>query len=86
MDQTVRDYEEKIPLTSRIGYNNQEDEDNKNDNYVVSKKNIIFHERVKEEKERNKGYEFYRRKLFDEDNVEDREQYYAAYIESLHTS
>ena len=86
MEQTVRAYEEKIPLSSRLGYNNQEDEDNKNDNYVISKKNIIFHERVKEEKERNRGYEFYRRKLFDEDNVEDREKYYAPYIESLHTS
>ena len=70
MEETIKIYEEKIPPTSRLGYH---DENNQKENMFISKKNIIFFEKVENSDEKNKGYEFYRKKLFDEDNFDERD-------------
>ena len=66
--------------------NEKEGNVKQNENIIVSKKNIVFYERKKDPEVTNKGYEYYRKKLFDEDNFEERDQYYAPFFDTLHIS
>ena len=83
MQEMVKAHEENLSPSARIGNSIEKKE---NGNFMGSKKDIVFYERVKEDKENNKGYEFYRKKLFDEDNCKEKDKYYPLYLKSLHVS
>ena len=87
MEEIIECYE-KIRISSLQLANTNEKEGNvkQNENIIVSKKNIVFYERKKDPEVTNKGYEYYRKKLFDEDNFEERDQYYAPFFDTLHIS
>ena len=73
----IEEYEKKL-CTSVIPRNI----DKKN---LVQKQNDVFYEHVKDEESKLKGYDFYRKKLFEEKNYKERDKYFAPFFNTLHT-
>ena len=84
MNSIVQNHEKNLTPTKKLG--NKVEKENIEDN-INSKKNIVFYEKIEDEYTEYKDLDYYRKKLFEEEqDYEEKNEYLSLYLKNLHTS